>query len=84
MATKPSRHGALTGREVVRIEIGHSILDAERIAQLATASGLQVQLLRNEHPETGSLIALGTCVLLVSRQDEADLRQLLADFGYQV
>jgi hypothetical protein len=45
---------------------------------------LQVQLLRNEHPETGSLIALGTCVLLVSRQDEADLRQLLADFGYQV
>jgi hypothetical protein len=24
MATKPSRHDALTGREVVRIEIGHS------------------------------------------------------------
>ncbi len=65
-----------------RIELGTSILQGEMIVQAATAAGLQVRLLRNEHPETGASFALGTCALLVSADDEADLRQMLAESGY--
>jgi hypothetical protein len=66
--------------DVVRIELGNSILEAELIAQLATQAGLHVQLLRNEHPETGAAFALGTAALLVRSDEEAEVRQLLADF----
>ncbi len=68
--------------DVVRVELGASILQGEIIVQTATAAGLHVQLLRNEHPETGASFALGTCALLVSADDEADLREMLAESGY--
>ena len=68
--------------EVVRVELGSSILEGERIVQEALAAGLKVQLLRGEHPETGGSFALGTCSLLVSAESETDLRDLLVDFGY--
>jgi hypothetical protein len=68
--------------DVVRIELGRSILEGELIAQAAAAEGLQVQLIRNEHPETGATFALGTCALLVRRDQEAQLRELLADHHY--
>lgn len=68
--------------DLVRIEIGGSIIESERIAQEANAAGVRVELLRNEHPETGSASALGTCALLVTAEDEADLRELLSAFGY--
>ena len=68
--------------DIVRIELGSSILHGEMIVQAATAAGIKVQLLRNEHPETGASFALGTCALLVSTDDEDDLRQLLAESGY--
>ncbi len=68
--------------DVVRIEIGSSIFEGELIVQEAKAAGLRVELLRNEHPETGGFIALGTCALLVAAEHEADLRALLATFGY--
>ena len=68
--------------DIVRIELGSSILHGEMIVQAATAAGIKVQLLRNEHPETGASFALGTCALLVSADDEGDLRQLLAESGY--
>jgi len=68
--------------EVVRIELGASILEAELIVGEANAVGLKVQLLRNEHPETGGLFALGNCALLVAETDESDLRELLASYGF--
>ncbi len=68
--------------DVVRIDLGASIIESERIAQEARAAGLRVELLRNEHPETGGNIALGNCALLVTADHEADLRDLLATFGY--
>ncbi len=68
--------------KVVRIELGASIFEAERIVQEAAAADLTVELLRNEHPETGGAFALGSCALLVTGNDEADLRELLADYGY--
>lgn len=43
---------------------------------------MNVQLLRNEHPETGGTFALGSSALLVSAADEADLRELLARYDY--
>lgn len=68
--------------DVIRIELGGSILQGELIAQEAAAAGLRVQLLRNEHPETGAAFALGTCALLVTAEDEAEVRQLLAAHGF--
>lgn len=68
--------------DVVRIDLGMSIFEAELIAQAATAAGLHVQLLRNAHPETGSSFALGTCALLALATEEADVRLLLAESGY--
>lgn len=66
----------------MRIELGLSILEGEVIAHAATAAGLHVHLLRNEHPETGAAFALGTCALLVPDDEEAEVRQLLAESGY--
>jgi hypothetical protein len=68
--------------DVVRVELGSSILEGEMIGQAAAAAGLKVELMRNEHPETGALVALGRCALLVAADDEAALRRMLADFGY--
>jgi len=68
--------------EVVRIELGASILEAELIVGYATTAGLKVQLIRNEHPETGGSFALGNCALLVTETDESDLRELLATYGF--
>lgn len=63
--------------DVVRIELGSSILEGEQIVQQARADGLQVELLRNEHPETGAFFALGNCALLVTADDEAAVRALV-------
>ena len=68
--------------DVVRIELGVSILQGELIAREAEAAGLRVQLLRNEHPETGAAFALGTCALLVAAEHESEVRDLLAEHGY--
>ena len=68
--------------EVVRIELGASIVEAERIAQDAVAAGLTVELLRNEHLDAGGGFGLGNCALLVGRTDEAKLRELVAEYGY--
>ena len=54
--------------DVVRIELGVSILQGELIAQEAEAAGLRVELLRNEHPETGAALrsALVPCLSQLS------------------
>ena len=67
---------------VVRIELGVSILRGQLIEQEAKTSGLRVELVRNEHPETGAAFALGTCALLVAADDEAEVRELLSAHGY--
>ncbi len=68
--------------DVVRIELGTSILEADLIVQEATAAGLNVQLLRNDNPETGASFALGSCAVLVAGTDESDMRKLLAESGF--
>ncbi len=68
--------------DVVRIELGSSIFEGELIVQEAKSAGLRVELLRNEHPETGGFSALGNCAILVASEHEPDLRELLDEFGY--
>jgi len=68
--------------DVVRIELGMNLLEAELIAQKAATAGLRVELLRNLHPETGGVFALGGSALLVRSSDESDLRELLSRCGY--
>ena len=67
--------------DVIRIELGASIFEGELIAQDLAAAGLRVQLLRNEHPETGAAFALGTCALLVAAEHEEEVREQLAARG---
>jgi hypothetical protein len=68
--------------EVLRIDLGVSIIEGEAILQALKGEGLHVQLLRNEHPETGATFALGTCALLIRRDEEPQVREILADFSY--
>lgn len=67
---------------VFRIGLGISILRKGRpITQEAAAAGLRVQLLRDEHPETGAASALLTCTVLVAAGHEPDMRKLPAAHG---
>lgn len=88
-STRSTQHSGRPGdgtfgvvSDVVRIELGVSILQDELIAREAAAVGLRVQLLRNGHPEMGAGFALATCALLVAADHEVEVRQLIATHGY--
>lgn len=68
--------------DIVQIELGSSIVEGELMVQTAVGRGLRVELLRNEHPETGGFFALGNCSMLVHADDEMALREVLGEFGY--
>ncbi|MCP3882623.1 MAG: hypothetical protein GY701_30135 [Sulfitobacter sp.] len=68
--------------DVVRLELGSSILEAELIVQALAEEGITVELLRNEHPGTGAAMALVGCALLVRAEDEPALRTRMAELGY--
>jgi hypothetical protein len=67
--------------EVVRIELGNSLFDAEVIAGALEAEGYRVELVRNEHPETGGFFALGNSALLAFADDEPAIRAWLEEHG---
>lgn len=58
------------------------MIEAELLAHEAEAAGLRVRLLRNEHPETGGIFALGNAALLVAAEHEARVREIAAAYGY--
>ena len=60
---------------------GGSILQGELIAQHAEIADLRVELLATSTLKTGAAFALGTCVLVVAAEHEAEVRDLLADHG---
>ncbi|MCP3935492.1 MAG: hypothetical protein GY708_08990 [Actinomycetia bacterium] len=68
--------------DVVRLELGSSILEAELIVQALADEGITVELLRNEHPGTGAAMALVGCALLVRAEDETIVRARIAELGY--
>jgi hypothetical protein len=65
--------------EIVRIELGGTLIDAELVTQSLRSRGIKVELIRNEHPETGGFFALGSSALLVFADDEAQVRALLEE-----
>ena len=68
--------------DIVRIELGVSILEGELIAQQAEAAGLRVQLLRNEHPETGAALPSALVPCLSPLETRQRCGELLAEHGY--
>src|SRR4030095_8700703 len=65
--------------EVIRIELGNSLLDAELIVQSLRSHGFRGELVRNEHPETGGFFALGNSALLVLAEDKPEIRAWLEE-----
>ncbi len=68
--------------DIVRLELGSSIPEAELIVQTLAAGGIFVELLRNEDPGLGAATALVGCALLVGADDESTVRSKTAELGY--
>ena len=68
--------------EVVRIELGASIIQARLILAEAREAGFTVELLANEDPEMGGLMAVSSCAILAKASEVPELRTLLAYHNY--
>jgi hypothetical protein len=55
--------------QLVRIPVGYDLFQGEVIQAACADAGIKVRLVRNEHPVTGSLIALQPSYLLVRAED---------------
>lgn len=60
-----------TGR-VLEVPLGGDLFANEVLVAACRDAGLQVELVRNEHPETGGFVPLGVGYLLV-REVDVDL-----------
>jgi len=67
--------------EPVRIPVGYDLIRAQVLEAACLDAGIEVRLIRNEHPETGSLIALQPSYLLV-RPEDAEAAQAIVDETY--
>ncbi len=68
--------------DIVRLELGSSIPEAELIVQTLAADGISAELLRSEDPGLGAATALVGCALLVRADDESVVRSKIAELGY--
>jgi hypothetical protein len=64
--------------DVVRLDLGDDIFKAQLIAAACEADGSRVQLIRNEHPETGAFHALQPSYLLVAADDVARVQEIIS------
>lgn len=55
--------------ELVNIPVGYDLFRAEVMRAACADAAIKVQLVRNEHPETGSLVALQPSYLLAQAED---------------
>ncbi|HEX2153116.1 MAG TPA: hypothetical protein VHL52_03965 [Acidimicrobiia bacterium] len=65
--------------EPVRIPVGYDLFRAQVIEAACTDAGFDVRLIRNEHPETGSLVALQPSYLLVRPDDVSAVRRIVEE-----
>lgn len=65
--------------EPVRIPLGYDLFRAQVIEAACADAGFEVRLIRNEHPETGSLVALQPSFLLVRPEDAPAVRQIVEE-----
>lgn len=63
--------------ELVNIPVGYDLFRAEVIEAACTSNGMNVRLIRNEHPETGGLIALQPSYLLVRAEDASRVKAIV-------
>lgn len=63
--------------DLVSIPVGYDLFRANVIEAACVAAGLTVRLIRNEHPETGALVALQPSHLLVLAQDADEVRRIV-------
>ena len=63
--------------ELVNIPVGYDLFRAEVIEAACASAGFQVRLIRNEHPETGALVALQPSHLLVRAEDAHEIREIV-------
>jgi hypothetical protein len=64
--------------DAVQLDLGNDIFRAEVIAAACRSEGLRVQLLRNDHPETGSFSSLQPVYLLVLADDVARAQEIIS------
>jgi hypothetical protein len=64
--------------EFVRLDVGDDIFRAELIAAACEAEGLRVQLIRNEHPQTGALRSVQPAFLIVAPEDVARAQEIIS------
>lgn len=62
---------------IVRVHLGYDLLAAEIVRAAIADAGYDVELVRNEHPETGSFTALSESYLLVRSADLEAVRQII-------
>lgn len=68
----------MNGEKLYEILLGNNLFENELIVARCRDAGLNVKLTRNEHPETGGLVPLGSSYLLVRAADADSVRELLA------
>lgn len=64
---------------LTRIPLGYDLVRAQVIEAACLDAGLEVRLIRNEHPETGSLVALSPSYLLVREDDAPAVREIVEE-----
>jgi hypothetical protein len=62
---------------LVRIPLGYDLFRAELVEAACIEAGFEVRLIRNEHPETGSLVALLPAYLLAREEDAPSVREIV-------
>jgi len=64
--------------DAVRLDLGDDIFRAEVIAAACRSDGIRVQLLRNDHPETGGFRSLQPVYLLVLADDVERVQEIIS------
>lgn len=63
---------------IARVFLGYDLFTAEIVRAACEAAGYTVELVRNEHPETGSFTALSESYLLVRDADLEAVQSIIA------
>ena len=63
--------------DVVRLDVGNDIFQAQVIVAACRSEGLRVELLRNDYPETGLFHSLQPSYLLVRAEDVPRVQEII-------
>ena len=63
--------------DVARLDVGDDIFRAEVIMAACQSEGFRVELVRNDHPETGGFRSLQPAYLLVRAEDVPRVQEII-------